>query len=261
MNERAQVQQNAKLSSPTIYEIVANDGKEELMRPASSLFWSGIAAGICMSFSLLSQAYLAAYLPDEKAYDLVIKFGYVFGFVIVILGRLQLFTENTITCILPLLETQTMRAFNKTARLWGLVFFSNMIGTFFIAACIYWYGSMHPGSTDIIVDISKHAFNYPLFELFIRGIPAGFLIAALVWMLPSGGKQKLSLIIMMIYLIALGDFSHVVVGSIESFLLILTQDLTIAQGLLGIGAAGAGNVIGGTGLFAVLAYAQVKGEI
>ena len=66
---------------------------------------------------------------------------------------------------------------------------------------------------------------------------------------------------MMTYLIALGDFSHVIVGSAEVFTLLLQGELPILKAFQYLGLVGLGNIVGGTGLFTLLAYAQVHKEI
>lgn len=251
----------SRLSSPEIYDFIAEEGREELARPSVSLTWSGLAAGIGISFSLLAQAYFAKYLPEGDAYALIAKMGYVFGFMIVILSRLQLFTENTITVILPLLERRTKRNVFRTLRLWGIVFTTNILGTFLVAATLAFSGYGGPELLGILREISLHAVDHGFWEIFFLGIPAGFLIAAIVWMRPTSGSGEFFVIFLMIYLIALGDFSHVIVGSAEAFLSAFTGDITPLHAAKYICAAALGNIIGGTGLFALLAYGQVHREI
>lgn len=250
-----------RMSSPEIYEFIAEEGREEIARPAVSLSWSGFAAGLGISFSLLAQGYLHKYLPDHESMILIEKMGYVFGFMIVILSRLQLFTENTITVILPVLENKTWRSVARTLRLWAIVFATNLMGTALIALSIKYAGITDTEMLNIFRDISLHAVDKPFAEVFLAGIPAGFLIAAMVWMRPGAAGNEFWVIFAMIYLIALGDFSHVIVGSAEAFLVMLTGDISVADAWSYIGAAGLGNIIGGTGLFALLAYGQVHREM
>src|SRR5512142_353212 len=77
--------------TPVIYEIVRRLGAEEMARPVNSLWWSGVAAGLSISFSLLAQAILTTHLPDAPWRELVTSFGYSVGFVMVVLSRQQLF--------------------------------------------------------------------------------------------------------------------------------------------------------------------------
>src|SRR5580692_3952652 len=97
------VEERSSPRTPVIYEIVCRLGEEEMARPVTSLWWSGVAAGLSISFSLLAQAILRAHLPDEAWRPLVTSFGYSIGFVMAVLSRQQLFTENTVTVVLPVM--------------------------------------------------------------------------------------------------------------------------------------------------------------
>jgi formate-nitrite transporter family protein len=88
-------------SAVVVHEAIRHDGEEELSRPTSALAWSGLAAGMSMGFSFVSQALFRAYLPDQPWRPLLVSLGYPLGFLIVIIGRQQLFTENTLTAIIP----------------------------------------------------------------------------------------------------------------------------------------------------------------
>ncbi|MGH1375503.1 MAG: formate/nitrite transporter family protein [Alphaproteobacteria bacterium] len=260
-NTSEDIDERLRLTSPTIYEIIATEGEEELSRSLPSLGWSGLVAGLCISFSLFCEGYLKYYLPKDGNYFLLENLGYTFGFVIVIVGRFQLFTENTITVVLPLLEKRTMRNFIRTAKLWGVVLCTNFIGTFLAAFLVSNFNFVTPDLLNVFIDISKHAVDQDFMHIFQMAIPAGFLIACLVWMLPSAeGAGDLFVIIMMTYIIAIGDFAHIVAGSVEAFLLMLQHQISIVQGVGYLAAACAGNIIGGTCLFALIAYNQVKNE-
>ena len=250
-----------RLSSPGIYELVAVEGKEEFARPYQSLAWSAFVAGICINFSIFCEGFIKLHVPQSGDYFLLENLGYTIGFIIVIMGRFQLFTENTITVILPLLERFSYFKFIRTMKLWAIVLIFNMIGTFLIAMLISNFPFFSPEQMAVFIDISKHAVEKDLFTIFITAIPAGFLIATLVWMLPSAQGSKFWVILLMTYVIAIGDFAHIIAGSGEVFLLFFAQETSIAQGIGYLIMAALGNIIGGTGLFAVMAYAQVREEI
>ena len=101
--EQKQAAAGAPIGALVIHEIVRDQGEEELERSFSGLAWSGIAAGLSIGFSFLVQATLEAFLPDAPWRPLVAGFGYSIGFLIVILGRQQLFTETTLTVVIPVL--------------------------------------------------------------------------------------------------------------------------------------------------------------
>ena len=260
--ERRQVSQHRRLSAVAVYSVVRRDGEEELQRPLQSLWWSGIAAGIGISTSVLAQGMLHRFMFDHP-YRVPIEYlGYTLGFILVIVSRLQLFTENTISVILPLLSEPTLYKLWRTARLWVVVFAANMVGTFFTAFITIYFETADPVNTMAMLEVSRRFAEHAPLDALLNGIPAGFYIAAIVWMLPSVKGSEVVVIGIFTYLIAAGGFTHVIVGATEVFLLILAAELDIGRAAFGlILPTLVGNVIGGTGLFALLAWGQVREEV
>ena len=125
-HEVEDIEDRSRLRVPLIYEVVRREGEEEMARPAVSLMWSGIAAGLSISFSLIAQAVLTLHLPDAPWRPLVTSLGYPVGFLIVVLGRQQLFTENTITAVLPFAAEPTLANMRRLVRMWIIVFLANI---------------------------------------------------------------------------------------------------------------------------------------
>jgi formate/nitrite transporter FocA (FNT family) len=248
--------------TPVIYEVVRRQGDEELARPAVSLWWSGVAAGLSISFSLLAQAILKTHLPDASWRPLVAGFGYSVGFLMVVLGRQQLFTESTITVVLPVLKDLSVAGVARTARLWGIVLAANLAGTLFAAVFCNYFPVMPAELRHGMLDISRDLLDLSWAEMFFRAISSGFLIAAMVWMIPTAESAKFTVITLMTWLIAVGGFTHVVAGSMEAYLLVLAGDWEWWR-MLGqfLAPVLLGNIVGGTALFAVISYAQVMEEI
>jgi formate-nitrite transporter family protein len=249
--------------TPVIYEVVRRLGEEEMERPAISLWWSGLAAGLSISFSLLAQAILETHLPDAPWRVLVASFGYCVGFLMVVLGRQQLFTESTITVVLPVLKDLHAQNIWRMMRLWAIVLVANLAGTLFATLFATYFPVIPPELFNGMLEISRHGLvGVGWWEMVFRGISSGFLIAAMVWMIPAAESAKFAVITLMTYLIAVGGFTHVVAGSMEAYLLVFAGDwewwrmLTqfLAPVLLG-------NMVGGTALFALISYAQVMEEI
>ena len=260
--ESREVEERLRLRAPVVYEIVRAEGEEELARPVASLWWSGLAAGIAISMSVVSEGLLRRHVPDVPWRPLIEDLGYTVGFLIVVLGRLQLFTENTITAVLPLMAERTPHNLYQTGRLWGIVFAANIVGTMIFALAATYGGIFPPDQIDAFREISLHFMSKPPFEMMLHGIPAGFLIAVMVWMIPSAKGADFWVILLLTYLIALGDFSHVIAGSAEAFLLLAHGEIGLWQTFAGfLAPAFVGNVIGGTALFTVLAYSQVRKEL
>lgn len=247
---------------PVIYEIVRRQGEEEMERPASSLWWSGIAAGLSISFSVLAEAILLTHLPDAPWRPLVTDLGYSVGFLMVILARQQLFTESTITAVLPVLKNLSPPMLWQMARLWGIVLAANLTGTLFAALFIAFTPVLTPELYDGMLEVSRSLLKLEMTRMFFAGIASGFLIASMVWMIPSAESAKFIVVTLMTYLIAVGGFTHIVAGSLEAYLLVIAGDWTVYQAIFSFALPVlAGNIVGGTGLFAVLSYAQVKDEI
>lgn len=262
-NEERQADEYENVPSSVIFEALRREGEYELSRGFWALWWSGVAAGLAISTSVICKGVLESILPDADWTAGVSNLGYTVGFLIVILGRMQLFTENTITPILPLFLAPTRTHFFKTARLWGIVLVANLVGCA-AAALVLVHGNILPGIRfEGILSVSRHYAEATAFQHFAWGIPAGFLIAALVWILPRmESAGEVLMIVILTYMIGLGGMSHVVAGSTELFILVVHGELGLVTAVFGgILPAFAGNVLGGTGIFAALTYAQVRQEI
>lgn len=256
------VEEHRSLTAPVVYEIIRRAGEDELRRPASSLWWSGVAAGLAISACIFCKGFIHVYLPHAQWRPLVSNFGYCVGFLIVILGNFQLFTEHTITAILPLLAKKTARNLFRTARLWLIVLCANLTGTMLAAAIASLVNVSGPEQYAAFLEVSRSIVDKEPLRLISNGILAGFFVGALVWMLPSSVGSEFWVIVVIAYVIGLGDFSHVVVGSTEAFLLMLAGELSpVATLTRFIAPALLGNIIGGTVLFSLIAYGQVRQEM
>jgi formate-nitrite transporter family protein len=248
--------------TPVIYEIVRRQGEEEMARPAVSLWWSGVAAGMSLSFSILAQAILQSHLPDAPWRPLVADLGYSVGFVMVIMSRQQLFTETTVTAVLPVMAQFTRSNLVKLVRLWGLVLLANFAGTLFAALFCAFTPVLTPELYASMLEISRHLLGHSFVETFFRAIAAGFLIVAMVWLIPAAEAALFYVIVLMTYLISAGSFMHIIAGSVEAFLLVLNGQLSVLAMLTQfVIPVLAGNIVGGSALFAMIAYAQVMKEI
>ena len=134
--EQKQVEDRQAIGANVVYETIRREGEEELHRPAAALAWSAFAAGLSMGFSFVAQGVLMAHLPDQPWRPLIAGTGYCVGFLIVILGRQQLFTENTLTVVLPLLLRKDLSTLLRMLRFWGVVLGANLLGTFLFALCV-----------------------------------------------------------------------------------------------------------------------------
>jgi formate/nitrite transporter FocA (FNT family) len=210
-----------------------------------------------MGFSLVSEALLHAHLPKAPWTDLVTKLGYSVGFLIVILGRQQLFTKNTLTVILPLLKKRQLKLLGNVSRLWALVLTANLVGAYAFAALLAHTDLFDRDVHEAFSAIASRTVQPAFWTILIRGILAGWLIALMVWLLPFAEAARIWVIIILGYLVGLAGLPHIVAGNVESFYLVTTGALSWPQCLGGyLLPTLIGNVVGGVALVAVGAHAE-----
>ena len=245
-----------------IHELVREEGEEGLKRPASALAWSGLAAGLSMGFSFLSLALIRSTLPDTLWRPLIDSVGYSVGFIIVILGRQQLFTETTVTAVLPLLVRRNRQTLQAVLRFWGVVLLANLTGALAFALLISPRGLFPDPVYQALIDTGREAVSDTFLPTMIRSIFAGWLIALMVWILPSARSARLIVILLLTYIVALGRFSHTVAGAIDAAFLVFSGNGTVAQFLDNfLVPTLIGNTIGGVALVAVLNHAPLSAKL
>lgn len=260
--EADRVEERSTPETPVIYEIVRRIGEDEMSRPAVSLWWSGVAAGLSISFSVLAESILRLHLPDAPWRPLVTSLGFPVGFLMVVLGRQQLFTENTITVVLPVMADPVASRFAAAGRLWGIVLVANLFGTLCASVFCTFAPVIDAPLRAMMIDVSREAMAHGWVEMGFRGITSGFLMAAMVWLIPAAGVAQFRIVYLITYVIGVGGFAHIVTGSVNAFLLVFAGEMTAAHMVLGFALPVlAGNIVGGTALFALLSYAQVMKEI
>jgi formate/nitrite transporter FocA (FNT family) len=256
--DRKEAEERSAVGAHVIYEAIRMEGEEELSRPTSALAWSGFAAGLSMGFSLVSEGVLRYHLPDTPWRPLITKLGYAVGFLIVTLGRQQLYTENTLTPIIPLLSRKSWVVTNHVLRLWAAVLLANLVGTMLFALVVGQTGVFDYGLKATLADIGREAAGRDFGVHLLTGIFAGWLIALMVWMLPGGHFARFWIIILITYLIGLARFSHIIAGSVNVFYLVATGELSfgayVGSFLVPVFL---GNTLGGVALVAALNHAQV----
>jgi formate/nitrite transporter FocA (FNT family) len=245
-----------------IHEIVRAEGEAELRRPVSALFWSGLAAGLSMGFSFVAQALLQADLPVGPGRNAVASGGYMVGFVVVVLGRQQLFTESTLTAVLPALHDRSVRKWMATLRLWAIVLLANIAGTWIFSAMLAWGHPLPPATSAALAQLASETVTHPFWNTLLRAVLAGWLIALMVWLLPSARSAKIVIIGLLTWLVAFGKLSHIIAGSAEAAYAVLTGEAELGAyvGKFMIPTL-IGNTIGGVALVAMLNHAPVSADV
>jgi formate-nitrite transporter family protein len=261
MDERKEREEAEERVSPTgavVYRAIRHEGETELERPSSALLWSGLAAGLSMGFSFLGTALLHAHTPHAKWQVLVTSLGYPLGFIIIVLGRQQLFTENTLTVVLPFLANRRAGTLTNIARVWLVVLAANVVGALAMASVFATTSVVDAEVHEAMRTVAQHVYEHSFGVTLLRAIFAGWLIALMVWLLPFAETARVWVIVLLTYVIGAAHFPHIIAGSIDAAFLVFTGDHSWGD------FAGRfflptliGNLMGGVLLVAALNHAQV----
>lgn len=259
--EARDVEEKQSPTAHVLHETIRREGDRELARNASALLWSSVAAGLSMGFSLLAAALMRARFGVTPATPLLVAFGYSVGFMLVILGKQQLFTENTLTAVLPVMTRPDAGNIGRLLRLWGLVFAGNMVGVALFAFALAELDVADTETPAAMVAMGTKLMGLSACQMFARGVFAGWLIAILVWLLPAAEHSKVALIAIVTGLISFAEMTHIVVGSAETLYLVFAHIAplgdVVAHFML---PTLLGNVVGGSLIFALISHAQVRSD-
>ncbi|MCP1452942.1 MULTISPECIES: formate/nitrite transporter family protein [Pseudomonas] len=260
--EQHEVDRNQPPRAAVLHEIIRTQGNQELERSIAALWWSALAAGLTMGLSLMAMGLLNSRLPDHEGFKVIASFGYCAGFLAVILARQQLFTENTLTAVLPIMSKPTLGNFGRLLRLWGVVLVGNLCGTLLVAYVMLHLPIFDQRTDQAFLEIGRKVMENDTGQMFAKGIISGWMIATMVWMIPSMESAKMWIIILITYLMALGDFTHIVVGSAEVSYLVFAGQLSWEDfWMVFAGPTLAGNIVGGSFIFALISHAQIRSEV
>ena len=251
-----------RMTAGQIYENVRTTAEEELKRPAQSLFWSAIAAGLTIGFSFFAAAYLTTLVPPGYQ-SAISAAGYPLGFIFVVLARQQLFTENTLEPIIPLLHRPDWSVVRDLMSLWTIVLIGNLLGALLFACVLAKTPMTTPEFQKTLLDVAANGTSGGFLLVLYRGIFAGWLIALMAWLIASTratGAQVLLIWLTTAPISAFG-FRHSIAGSVEGFYQAWAGATGWGQITINfIVPAITGNIIGGVVLVAILNHGQVVAD-
>jgi formate/nitrite transporter FocA (FNT family) len=248
-----------RYSAEEIHEHILTDADEEMERPAFELAYSGFAAGLSIGFSMLAAALLTSRMSPANA-PLAKAITYPLGFIFVVLSRHQLFTENTLEPVIPLLERHTMEALGRVLRLWSIVLPANLLGAALFSFVVARTNALEPNLDQPIRELARHATEGGALLVFYRGIWAGWLVALMAWLLASTRETlaQIALIWLTTAPIAAFGFRHSIAGAVEAFYRVWIGDLGFSHMVVSYELpALAGNIVGGVVLVALVNHGQV----
>jgi formate/nitrite transporter FocA (FNT family) len=249
-----------RFSSEEIHDNVSEAAKEELRRPASELVWSSLASGLLVGFSFLAVGFLTSLVPPPL-HMLATAIAYPLGFFYVVHARHQLFTENTLEPVMPLLEKRDRETLRQLLRLWGIVLPLNLVGAFVFAEVLAHTQVVESKLIVPLLDAARLSTDGGAQLVFYKGIWAGWLIALMAWLIAATRDTTAQII--MIWLttapIAAFGFRHSIAGAVEAFYRAAVGDAPWTQMIFTFEIpAILGNIVGGVVLVALLNHGQVS---
>lgn len=255
-------QEGTRLSAVEIHANILRPGEHELRRPAAALLWSSFASGMVIGFSCLAAAY-AGHLASPRYAHAAASAAYPLGFILVIMARSELFTENTLVPVVPFLERRNRETFIRLIRVWGLLLSGNLAGALLFGTALALTPVVDAEVRSSLLQVSREATEGGFGRVAYSGVYAGWLIALLTWLLASTRSTIAQIVLIWLCTAPISAlrFRHSIAGSVEAFYRSVLGDASWGA-MLGefVVPAVIGNAIGGVLLVALLNYGQVAAD-
>lgn len=247
-----------RLTAHEIFDAATENARSELRRSWRSLAVSGFAAGITLGLTGIGVASMRALVGDGGWQQLVSYLIYPVGFIAVIIGRQQLFTENTLYPVVLVLDER--RHLVETLRLWAVVFVSNVLGALAFATLAMGTTALRPEISSRLVAFGLEAARGTFAHFFWSGVIGGWLIALVAWMVTASHWTigQVVMIWLLTFIVGVGHFAHCIVTSCEILSAMLAGAVSGGGYLNWLLPATLGNIVGGVGIVSVLNYGQVR---
>jgi formate-nitrite transporter family protein len=247
----------ARPSAEEIFKQVARNARQELQRPSIALAISGFGGGAFMGLSALGTAITIALLGDSNTVQMISRLFYPIGFIVVILGRSQLFTENTLYPVALVLAEK--REFWNTMRLWAVVLPANVLGAFAFALLASLTPALNAQVVQALNQLGLAAIAHGSWSVFWSGVIGGWIIALAAWLVSGSHSITGSVMVIWIltFIVGLGNFAHCIATSCEVLVSVLAGHAPWSAYPRWFFPAVAGNICGGVGLVTILEYGQV----
>lgn len=244
-----------RFSSDEVFQRIVADADHEVTSSIRELFFSALAAGFAITITFLVYASMSA-TSESRLVAVVL---YPLGFIYIIIGGYQLYTENTLPPVALTLER--LASVPTLLRHWIIVLTGNFLGGGLGALALAYGGVFDPATTAVAIDIAEKGVATPISHLFFKAAFAGLIVAGVVWMDFAAQETISRLVIVYIAFLAipLGNLFHVVVSFTEAVFLVAHGNLSILVGLTDfILPVLAGNTLGGVLLVTVVNYYQTS---
>lgn len=260
--EARQITTGEQTSTPDILKSLIETGQNEIERETTGLLLSGFSAGLDIGFGPLLMAVLLT-LSDggygDIGTELLLASAYAVGFIFVIVARSELFTEHTTLAVMPVLDNRA--SLGELARLWGLVWASNIVGgVVFTAFIVTLMPNLGVASPEAFGTIAHKLVDHDLKWLFVAGILAGWLMGLLAWLIAAAQETTSRLLIIWLVTASIGllHLPHSIAGNIEVlFGVFISPRVSVLDYVVFLVLATIGNAIGGGIFVGVLKYGHV----
>ena len=249
----------APLTTGEILEETLQDGREELARGSAGLALSGLGAGLNVSFSALALGIVGAL---SGGVGLLAYAAYPIGFIFVMLSRQQLFTTNTVTPVVVVLDEDRSQLWNML-RMWGILFVTNVLGALIFAFAVTHTEILPASALNVLLEEAAHKMENGFLALLVKGVIGGWLVAFVVWLVASARDTTSQLLLIWgpVFLIPATGLVHCIAGSSELMISVFGGETSWGEFLVGfLLPATLGNAIGGVVLVTLLNYGQTIGS-
>ena len=247
-----------RLTAPEIFHAAIENARGELRRSTRKLAFSGLAGGITMGLTPLGVASLQSLLGPGSRQHLIASLMYPVGFIAVIIGRAQLFTENTLYPVILVLDER--RYVLRTLRLWAVVFASNVVGAFLFSLLATKSSALRPDILTELIHTGVVALSGSGSHLFWSGVIGGWLIALVAWTVTASHWTigLLAMIFLLTFVVGVGGFAHCIAGSGEILSAVMGGSASASSYFHWLLCATLGNICGGVIIVSLLNYGQVR---
>ena len=241
-----------------ILETIIEDGNAELSRGSAGLAFSGLAAGLNISFSTVALAIVGSL---TGSIGLLAYAAYPVGFIIIILGQSELFTEHTVPPVAVAL-TDRSQIWNML-RLWTVIFIFNVLGAIAFAFVVSYGGILSPTASDLLINEVSEKMETGFWALVLKAIFGGWLVALVAWLVAASQDTISQILItwLLVFIIPAAGLAHCIAGSSEVLVSVFAGKTSwyeyLGDFLL---PATLGNAVGGIVLVTLLNYGQVIGS-
>ena len=250
----------ARRTAHEIFTNVEKNAHDELKRSSRALAFSGLAGGFGMGLTGLGVAAAHAALGDGKMQEFISLLFYPLGFISVIIGRAQLFTENTLYPVALILSER--KHVLDTLRLWVVVFVSNVIGAAVFAALMVRTPSLRPDIAQQLIALGEAAVVGNHSHVFWSGVVGGWIIALMAWIVTASHWTIGQVVIVwsLTVVVGMGHFAHCIASSGEILSSVFSGHVAMTTYIAWLGIATLGNICGGVTFVTLLNFGQVTDE-